>query len=161
MPPTVTCGSSRSTQASFLVLHAAMKFCEASFATSTSFSTVSSISKISSPPCVVKIVSFSYASWLAYFTFPCVVGISPITLTASSCNGPKRCWRILCWSLICSTSRYDCLCVEITFIRSVGGSVVTLSEAYRAFSCASRNSASTTFISGSSTKFVQICALSS
>jgi hypothetical protein len=45
-----------------LLLHASRNFWEATFATSTSLSIVSFVSMISSAPCTIKAVSFSYAS---------------------------------------------------------------------------------------------------
>jgi hypothetical protein len=88
-PPTLTYGSSRATQACCMLLHAWMKFWEASLAATTSFIIVDNVSTISSTPCAVRAVRFSFVSCAFLFHLSLAVANSPITLNASSCNGPK------------------------------------------------------------------------
>jgi len=143
----------RATQSCCMLLHAWMDFLEASIATATSFIIVAFVSKISSGSYIVKDVRFSFVPFNACFTFPYAVASSPITMISSSCSGPKHCWRIFCWSHIFSTSTYDYLCSKMVIFHSTGGRVFILSEDLCAFSYTSLNFSSTTFISGSSTRF--------
>jgi hypothetical protein len=64
-PPTLTCGSSRTTQAYCALLHASMKFWEVSFIFTTSFIIYASVPKISSTPYTVRVVRFSFVSCTA------------------------------------------------------------------------------------------------
>jgi hypothetical protein len=162
MTPTLTCVSSRATQACCVMpLHASMKFWEVSFVVATSFLTSSSCSKISSTICIVRVMSFSSMSCASFFNFPSATTNSPITLSASSYNGANRCWRIFYWSLIFSISLYECLCAKMVVMHSAGGSILMFFEAFCTFSCASLNIASIAFIYGSSINFFHICVLSS
>jgi hypothetical protein len=138
-----------------------MKIWEVSFIVTTYFVTFSSIPKFSSTPYVFRAISFSSVSCISCFTFPCVAGNFPISLSALFCSGPKCCWMIFCQSRIFLISQYDFLYAKMVIIRSTGDRVFILSEAFCTLSCASRNSVSTYSIYGSSVKFVQIYALSS
>jgi hypothetical protein len=138
-----------------------MKFWEVYFDVATFFLIFSSWSKISPMTYVVRVISFSSLSCIVCFILPCEAANSPMTLISSSCNETKHCWRILCWSLIFSISLYDFLCANMVVMHSVGGNILMFSKAFCFFSCALINLSSKTFISRSSIRFVQICALSS
>jgi hypothetical protein len=97
-PPTLTCGSSQTTQAcSVTLLHASMKFWKVSLTTATFFVTSASFPKISSTTYVVSVVSFSSVSCVSFFVMPYTVSNFPLILSDSFCKGSNLC-AIFCFS---------------------------------------------------------------
>jgi hypothetical protein len=127
----------------------------------TSFFTSTYFSKISSTTCEIRVMRFSSLSCVSFFTIPCKIVSSPMTLTTSFYRGTNRCVRVFCFSISCSISLYDYLFTRMTAMHSDGGIVLIFLVAFYSFSYAFLNLSSMTFIFGSSINFVQSYVISS